>query len=389
MNPLDRFTSCAIIDLDAIAHNVRTLADQLGPGVELYAVVKANAYGHGAVQVARTALESGATRLAVAHLAEGIELRRAGIEASILVMGYVLPAEAGAMVKHDLTATVNTIEVAQVLSNWAGTLGRTATVHVEVDTGMGRYGLLPEEVLPFVEQIGALPGLDLEGMFTHFATADWADRTFTREQFGRFSKVVEAVREAGYTPRVLHAANSAATLDLPEMHLDAVRTGIAMYGLRPSDEIPLAVPLRPALELKSHVARVRTLPPGSGISYGHTFITSDPTPVALVPIGYGCGYRRILSNRGSVLIRGQRAPIVGRVCMDQFMVDVSGIKGVEQDDEVVLLGTQENAHISAEEIASLAGTINYEITTGLMPRVPRVYVRGGEVVEVVELNSAR
>ena len=376
--PADALTY-AVIDLDAIAHNVRALAAHVGPQVELFAVVKANAYGHGAAPVSRTALANGATRLAVARVAEGVALRRAGLTAPILVMGYALPAEMKAAAAHELTMTVNTIEAAQALAGQAQAQGRTAKCHIKIDTGMGRYGLLPEEVLPFVERLAALPGLELEGVFTHFAVADLSDKTYTRRQFAVFQEVLAALAAAGYRPRLRHAANSAATLDLPETHLDAVRTGIAMYGMRPSDEVEPALPLRPALTLKSRVARLRTLPPGASVSYGRTYITSRPTPVALVPVGYGDGYHRLLSNRGWVLIHGRRAPIVGRVCMDQFVVDVTGIADVRQDDEVVLLGRQQEARISAEEIAAWAETINYEATTGLLPRVPRFYRRGGRV----------
>jgi alanine racemase len=380
----DSHTTFAVVDLDAIAHNVQRLAAHIGPRAELFAVVKANAYGHGALQVSRVALESGAARLAVARLNEGVALRQAGIDAPILVMGYAVPGEVVAAVRYDLTVTVNTIEVAQALAQQADAQGKAVAIHIKVDSGMGRFGLLPEEVLPFVEQLHGLPRLDLEGIFTHFAVADLSDKTYTRQQFATFADVLKALEAGGYTFRLRHAANSAATLDLPEMHLNAVRVGLAMYGLHPSDEIAPAVPLRPALSLKSHVARVRTLPAGASISYGRTYITTRAMPVALVPVGYGDGYHRILSNRGHVLIRGQRAPIVGRVCMDQFVVDVTGIEGVSQDDEVVLIGSQGGATVTAEEVAALAETINYEVTTSLLPRVPRLYLRHGQVVEWVE-----
>jgi alanine racemase len=382
---LPGLTTYAEIDLDAIAHNVAALKTHVGPTVEVMAVVKANAYGHGAIQVARVALESGAGRLAVARVAEGVQLRRAGLTCPILVMGYAVPDESVAVVEHGLTATVNTPEVARAVSGRAVGLGRTATVHVKVDSGMGRFGLLPEEVVPFVDEIAGLPGLDLEGIYTHFAVADLPDKTYTRQQFATFRQVLDAVERAGHRFRVRHAANSAATLDLPETHLDAVRVGIAIYGLRPSDEVEPAVPLRPALSLKSRVARLRTLPAGSSISYGRTFVTQRPTPVVLVPVGYGEGYHRLLSNRGAVLIGGRRAPIVGRVCMDQFVVDVSHIPGVAEGDEVVLIGAQGDQRITAEEIAGLAGTINYEVTTGLLQRIPRLFLRGGEVVDELRL----
>jgi alanine racemase len=251
---------------------------------------------------------------------------------------------------------------------------------------MGRFGLLPEgEVLPFLAALEKLPNLEVEGIFTHFATADLRDKRYAHQQFTLFQEVLAMVEQAGYSIPLRHAANSAATLDLPETHLDAVRPGVALYGMYPSEEVTRDVPLRPALALKSHVGRVRTLPPGSSVSYGRTFIAKEPTTVANIPVGYGDGYHRALSNKGAVLIGGRRAPIIGRVCMDQFVADVSHIPGVAEGDEVVLIGSQGDERISAEELAGLAGTINYEVTTGLLQRIPRLFLRGGEVVDVLRL----
>ncbi len=377
---LDDVLTWAEIDLDAIALNAASLKAHAGGKAELMVTVKANAYGHGAVPVARAAMEGGATRLAVHRTLEGVQLRQAGITAPILIMGYTLPAESERIVRWDLTPTVNSQPQAEALSAAAMAAGKPLPIHVKIDTGMSRYGLLPDEVLDFVRFLSRLPGLVLEGLYTHYAVADLADKTFTRHQFGIYMDVVKRLEAAGFTFPLKHVANSAATLDLPEMALDMVRCGIALYGLRPSDEVEPAVPLRPALTLKSRVARVRTLPAGASISYGRTYITDKPTRVALVPVGYGDGYHRILSNRGAVLIHGQRAPIVGRVCMDQFVVDVSHILDVRLHDEVVLIGRQGEGHIPAEEVARWAETINYEVTTGLLPRVVRVYLRGGREV---------
>jgi len=378
----------AEIDLDAISDNVRALKRHVGRNVEVMAVVKANAYGHGAVPVARAALEAGAARLAVHRAIEGVELRQAGIRAPILVMGYTPPNGAELVVRWRLTPSLMTPEFAQAASALADTLGTTLPVHVKVDTGMSRYGLMPDEVVDFLVAIQKLPGLHLEGLFTHFATADWADPTHTRRQLAVFTDVIQAARAAGVEFPVIHAANSAATMRLPEAHFNAVRPGIAIYGLDPSSEWPPVFELHPALTLKSLVSRVRQLPTGAGVSYGRTYITQRPTRAALVPVGYGDGYHRILSNQGSVLIHGQRAPILGRICMDQFVVDVSHIPDVQQDDEVVIVGQQVPARISAEEVAKLAGTINYEVTTSLLPRVARVYKKGGEIVEVVALDPS-
>ena len=393
----------AEIDLDAIAHNTRELKRHVGAKTELMAVVKANGYGHGAVLVAKTALDNGASRLAVHRVLEGVQLRQAGITAPVLIMGYTLPAQAETIVRWDLIPTVNTPEQAQALSTAALHQGKVLPIHVKVDTGLGRFGLLPEEVVGFVQAISELPGLVLEGIYTHFAISDAADKSYTLQQFEIYLEVVKRLEEAGFTIPIKHAANCAATLDLPETHLDMARCGIALYGLRPSDEVEPTIPLHPAMTLKSRVARVRTLPAGSSISYGCTYTTSEPTRVALVPIGYGDGYRRLISNRGQVLICGQRAPIVGRVCMDQFVVKVSHIPDVQQHDEVVLLGRQGDLgirnekleirdgelkrtplcdEITAEEVAAWAETINYEVTTSILPRVTRVYLKGGQVVAV-------
>ena len=377
---LDDVLTWAEIDLDAIAFNAASLKARAGGEAELMVAVKANAYGHGAVPVARAAMEGGATRLAVHRTAEGVQLRQAGITAPILIMGYTLPAESERVVRWGLTPTVNSRLQAESLSAAAVARGNPLPVHVKVDTGMGRYGLLPDEVLDFVRFLSKLPGLVLEGLYTHHAVADLADKTFTRHQFSIYMNVVKRLEEAGFAFPLKHVANSATTLDLPGMALDMVRCGIALYGLRPSDEVEPAIPLRPALILKSRVARVRTLPAGASVSYGRTYTTDKPTRVALIPVGYGDGYHRILSNRGAVLIRGQRAPIVGRVCMDQFVVDVSHIPAVQLHDEVVLIGRQGEEHIPAEEVARWAETINYEVTTGLSPRVTRIYLRGGREI---------
>jgi len=382
---LSELVTWAEIDLDAIAFNVHACRRHVGEAVEIIAVVKANAYGHGAIPVSQAALAAGATRLAVHRAMEGVELRQAGIRAPILVMGYTPPGGAEMVAHWQLTPTVTTLEFAQALAAQAGAAGVVVPVHVKVDTGMSRYGLLPPEVVEFLRALGGWPALRLEGLFTHLATADSVDPAHARRQLAVFDGVAAAVRQAGIAVPLLHAANSAATMRLPAAHYNAVRPGVALYGLDPSGEWPPVFEIRPALTLKSRVSRVRELPPGAGISYGRTFITQRPTAAALVPVGYGDGYHRILSNQGSVLVRGQRAPIRGRVCMDQFVVDVSDIPDVQQDDEVVVVGRQEGAQIRAEEVARLAGTINYEVTTGLLPRVARVYRRAGQVVAATSI----
>mgnify|MGYP005839638453 CR=1 FL=1 len=384
---LDGIVTWAEIDLDAIAENVQAFRRHVGQAVEIIAVVKANAYGHGAVPVAQAALAAGATRLAVHRAIEGVELRQAGIEAPILVLGYTPPHGADMVVSHRLTPSLITLEFAQALSARAAAVGQCVPVHVKVDTGMSRYGVLPDQVLQLARALRELEGLRLEGLFTHLATADAADSSHARAQLQTFDRVLASLRQAGIEVPLVHAANSAATMRLGESHYNAVRPGIALYGLEPSDQWPPPFPLRPALTLKSCLSRLCDLPAGAAISYGRTFVAPHPLRAALVPVGYGDGYHRVLSNRGSVLVRGQRAPILGRVCMDQFVVDVSAIPGAAQDDEVVLVGRQGQAEIRAEEVARWAETINYEVTTSLLPRVARVYLRGGQVVATACISS--
>ena len=373
-------TTWAEIDLDAIAWNVSAFKKHVGEKVEIIAVVKANAYGHGAVPVAKAALGAGAARLGVNRSAEGVELRQAHIEAPVLIMGYTPPDGARTVVQWRLTPSLMTIEAARALSSEAARVGVTVPVHIKVDTGMSRWGLLPGEVVEFARALRDLPFIRLEGIFTHFATADGEDTKYALGQWEVFNRVLIDIRHAGFDVPVIHAANSAAAMRLPETRCSAVRIGIALYGLEPSSEWPSVFQIRPALALKSVVGRVRRLPPGSGISYGRTFVTQQSTVAALVPVGYGDGYHRSLSNKGCVLIRGHRAPILGRVCMDQCVVDATHIPGVAQDDEVVLIGRQGKEVISAEEVARLAGTINYEVTTSLLPRVSRLYFQNGQIV---------
>jgi alanine racemase len=379
---LNGIVTWAEIDLDAIAFNIRAFKRHVGEKVKLIAVVKANAYGHGAIPVAESALAAGAEMVAVHRMLEGVELRKAGIQAPILILGYTPSDGADLAAAWQLTPSLTTLEFAQALSARATALGLKVPVHIKVDSGMSRYGLMPEEVIEFLQSIIGLPGISLQGLFTHFATADSADQSHTRQQLSVFNEIRTTTRQAGFEFPLVHAANSAAMLSLPEAHFDAVRPGIAMYGLAPSNDWAPPFEIHPALTLKSLVSRVRLLPPGAGVSYGRTYVTSRPTLAALVPVGYGDGFHRILSNKGSVLIRGRRAPILGRVCMDQFVVDVSGIPEVQQDDEVVLVGQQGQARIRAEEVALLAGTLNYEVTTSLLPRVARLYYTSNELVRI-------
>jgi len=384
------YLSWAEVDLDAIAYNIRGLKKHVGDKVLLGPVLKGDAYGHGAVEVSKTVLANGADWVIVNRSNEGVELRQAGIDAPILVLGYTLPQEAKRLVRWNLKATVNNMEQIAALSAAAARRGKSVDVHVKLDTGLGRQGVLPDESLAFVTDVAATPHVRIEGMYTHFSVADEgaADSVaYTRRQFEIFMETRELLKRAGYEFPLYHVCNTAATLNSPEMHLDLVRCGSAVEGIYPSADVSRSVDLRPSMSLKSHIARVKTLPAGSAISYGRTYVTAAPTRVALVPVGYGDGYRRDLSNKGLILVHGQRAPIIGRVCMDQCMVDVTHIPDVALHDEAVLIGRQGNDEISGEEIGKWLGTNAFDIMTGFTSRIPRVYIRGGKVVGVKELFS--
>jgi alanine racemase len=363
------------ISLSAIANNTRRLKELVGPHVRVLASLKADGYGHGALKVARTALHNGASMIGVATVSEATPLREAGISAPILVFGYVPLWQMREAIRLDLTITLYALDAAQALSRAAQALGKTVRVHVKVDTGMSRLGIrseLVEEILQLVSEIRLLPNLELEGIFTHFAKADAQDLSHARLQLERFQNVLQVIEAQGMRPPLVHAANSAATLQLPEAHFDMVRPGIALYGLEPSPDVPLPEGFQPALSFKTQVAQVKLIPAGEGISYGCTYITERPTLIAVLPVGYADGFRRAPANWGSVLIRGQEAPLLGRVCMDQSMVDVSHIPGVRVGDEVVLIGRQGTAALTAETVAGRLGTINYEVVAEILARVPRV-----------------
>lgn len=373
----------AEVDLKAIAHNVRALRKITNPKARLMAVVKADAYGHGVLQVARQALENGADVLAVARLDEGIQLRKAGFDVPILIFGYTSPKYAKQLVEFDLTQTVWSFKTAEALSAEVAS-GRPIKVHLKVDTGMGRLGLLPDcfrnvspakPALREVESIASLSGLELEGIYTHFAAADSADKLYAKKQFEIFLDFLDQLRKAGLVIPVRHAANSAALIDMPETHLDLVRPGISIYGLYPSDEVDKnRLLLKPAMFLKARIVHLKSVPAGFKVSYSMTYETPQPTTIASVPIGYADGFSRLLSNQSHMLVGGCRAPIVGRVCMDQTMLDVGHIPGVKLEDEVVIFGKQQDESIAVDEIAATLNTINYEIVSSLTARIPKIYL---------------
>ncbi len=360
------------IDLEAIGNNVRRIAQIVGSNVQILAVLKADGYGHGAAKVAHTVLNNGAHWLGVACLGEAIALRQAGIDAPILALGYTPPWQAREAVLHDVITTLFAVDVASALSRAAQDIGRTARCHVKVDTGMGRLGVLPEEAPDLIRQLHHTPGIEVDGIYTHMAAADDADLGYTLWQLEQFETVLRALRADGLLPARIHAANSAALLRVPEAHYNMVRPGIALYGLSPSPETPCPEGFRSALAFKCQVAQVKDLPTGSYVSYGRAFRTQRPSRIAVIPVGYADGFRRAPQGWHEVLVRGQRAPIVGRVCMDQTMIDVTDIPGVRSGDEVVLIGSQYGASITVDEVAAHLGTINYEVVSEILARVPRV-----------------
>jgi len=368
----------AEIDLKAIAHNIRELRRIADLKSRLMAVVKANGYGHGSVEVARCALDNGAELLGVARIDEAIKLRNEGVDAPVLIFGYTPPPFYKEILQFDLTQTVYSLQTAESLSSFALLHKCKIRIHIKIDTGMGRLGILPDSgsALREVESIVRLSGLEPEGIFTHFSMADSSDKSYSIRQFEIFMNFIGGLKRRGIDFCIRHAANSAGIIDMPETHLDMVRAGIAMYGLYPSEEtMNEKAALLPAMSLKSMIIHLKDVPAGFKVSYGATYETTKPTTIATVPVGYADGYSRLLSSRGHMLVCGQRAPIAGRVCMDLTMLDVGNIGRVKQGDEVVIFGKQGCSAVTVDEVASTSGTINYEVVSSLTERVKRVYIK--------------
>lgn len=371
----------ANINLDAIYQNVANAKKLLNPKTKMMAVIKADGYGHGAVPVAET-LNPIVDAYGVAILEEGIELRQAGITKPILILGYTPQPLYEPMIQYEIATAVFDWDMAQKISETAQKMGKPAYIHIKLDTGMRRIGFKQDaESLETIKKIARLPGIIMEGCFTHFARMDEEDKTRAKMQFQRYVDFVQKIEEEGIVIPIKHASNSAGIIEMPEVNLDMVRDGISVYGMYPSDEVQKRrLPLTPAMEVKSWVSFVKTLEPGVQIGYGGTFTTTRETRVATIPVGYADGYPRALSNRGRVLIHGQSAKILGRICMDQFMVDVTDIPDVVQGDEVTLTGHDGEEYISIEEVADMAYSFNYEFVCDIGKRVPRVYYRGGKKV---------
>jgi alanine racemase len=361
------------VDLDAIGANVAALRRWVQPRTRIAAVVKAQAYGCGAEQVARAALAAGASSLAVARVHEGVELRTAGIRAPILVMNRTDLAEVQQAVHHELTVTVDTTELGRALGAAAHKLRRTSRVHVKVDTGLHRFGVDPDATLPLVRSLSEISELEVQGLYTHFASADETDLHFTLDQLERFEQVSRELDVAGYRFPVRHAANSAGTLNVRAAHLDMVRCGITLHGESPLESYPAGLYLQAANSLKARVARITELPVGDGVGYGQTWHAQRPSRIALGTIGYADGIPRRFAQHGSALIGGCRAPIVGRVSMDQVTLDITDIPGVEVGDVITFFGSDGQARLPLREFAAACDTISYEAMTSLGGRVARVY----------------
>ncbi len=376
--------SWAEVDLDAIAANARAIRALVRRGADVMGVVKADAYGHGVDQVVPVLLANGVSRLAVSMLDEAVQLRNQGIEAPILVLGYTDPRRAEEILRRRVTQTVFSLDLARALSDAAVRLGTEVRVHVKVDTGMGRVGFQAGfDAVKSVVAIHALPNVVVEGMYTHFATADEPDPAFTLQQFERFTGIASELGRIGVHVPILHACNSAALARFPSMHLDVVRPGLALYGIAPKDCPgfgPGGLGLRPALSLKSNLILVKDIEPGASVSYGRRFVAARPSRIGTIPIGYADGYSRSLGGRADVLVGGRRAPIVGRICMDSCMADLTDLPGsAATGDEVVLVGRQGGEEITADEIADRMGTISYEVVCLAGKRVPRAYFEKGEL----------
>ena len=373
------------INLDAIGYNIRKIREITDKNAKIMAVVKADAYGHGAVEVAKVALYNGADALAVAITDEGIQIRENNIKVPVLVLGYTPEMKLEDCVKYDLIQTVYNLEMAKNISNVAKRLNKIAKIHIKAETGMGRLGFLPsEEAYEDIIKISQMENIKIDGVFTHFATSDSKDKSFTYEQARLFKTFISELEKRNIEIPVKHCANSAAIMDLPQLSFNMVRAGIILYGMYPSDEVnKQRLDIKPAMSLKTQISYIKDEPCGVSIGYGRTYFTKRNSRVATIPVGYADGYSRALSNKGRVLVRGKYAPIVGRICMDQMMIDITDIPNTQIGDEVVLIGKQGENAVTVEEIADLTGTINYEVVCMIGKRIPRVYIKNNAVLKTV------
>lgn len=374
----------ADIDLDAVVYNMESMKNNLKIDTKIIAVLKADGYGHGAIPIAKVLEDySYIWGFAVATVEEGLQMRRAGIKKPVLILGYTYEEDYETIVKEEFRPAVFKLSMARQLSEAAVKAGKTLKIHIKADTGMTRIGYRnAKESVPEIVEISKLPGIEIEGLFTHFARADETDKTPAYVQLERYKEFLTLLEKEGIQIPLKHCSNSAGIIRMPEANMDAVRAGVIIYGMYPSDEVEKEpVPLKPVMELKSHIAYIKNVESGVEVSYGGTYITSKETRIATIPVGYADGYARGLSNKGSVLIRGKRAKILGRVCMDQFMVDVTDIEDAQELDEVTLLGKDGDDCITMEELGDISGRFNYEFACCISKRVPRVYFENGQVKE--------
>jgi alanine racemase len=366
------------IDMDTIVENVQSIRRSLGSNVMIMGVVKANAYGHDAPEIAPLLIQNGVSYLGVARLAEGIELRKSNIKAPILILGLTIKEDMEALLAYNITSAVCDIGDVEFLSKLAVKNNKVAKVHVKVDTGFGRIGVSTENAMSFIRQIKDMKNIQIEGIFTHFAVADEQDKSFTEEQFGKFSSLLETIERAGIRIPLKHVANTATVLDLPHMSLDMVRLGVLLFGLYPSVEVQRTIEVKSALKFKSRIIYLKQVPTGRSISYGRTYTTTANTLVATLPVGYADGYSRLLSNSAAVVVKGKKAPVIGRVCMDQTMIDVTHIPGIEVGDEVTLWSGQE-IYESAERMHTI---VNEVVCMADKKRVPKLFIRNGRPYKV-------
>lgn len=375
----------AEINLDNIASNIKEIKRIVPKRTEIMAVVKADAYGHGVFEVSKTLLENGASRLAVSMLDEAIQLRRQGIKVPIMVLGFTDPIRAEEIISNDITQAVFSMELAKALSEAGKKLNKYVKIHIKIDTGMTRIGFAAGYLaIKAISDICKLPQIIVEGLFTHFASADELDKSYTYKQFEAFMGVVTELERVGIRIPIKHVCNSAGIMEFPEMHMDMVRPGIILYGMYPSNEVDKnRLTLKPAMTLKANIIQIKDVEAGIPVSYGRTFTTDRLSKIATVPIGYADGFTRILSNKGRMLVNGEFAGVVGRVCMDQCMLDVTDIGGVKTGDEVVIFGGQGNKAITVEEVAEKIGMINYEVVCIIGKRIPRAYMKDGKLSNIV------
>lgn len=375
----------AEVDLDAIAHNIKEIRKITNPNAKIMAVVKADAYGHGFLEVAKTLLENGADRLAVAVLQEGKQLRSRGVTVPILILGASGEEAVEDLINFDITPSVFTYEFAKVLSYEAERKEKVTKIHIKIDTGMSRIGFLAgennEEIVDEIIKISKLPYIEIEGIFSHFATSDEYDKSYTLLQYGRFMDVCNRLEEKGLTIPIKHICNSAGIMMYPEMHLDMVRPGVILYGMYPSDEVDKSrLDLIPAMTLKSTITHIKEVEPGRGVSYGKEYITDKKTKIATVPIGYADGYLRKLAKHGKMIVDGVKVPIIGRICMDQCMIDVTNVHNIDKGDEVIIFGRE---GVTVDDLAEWLETINYEVSCVIGKRIPRIYTKDGKAVKVL------